>query len=109
MRSILVLITIVFVAALLCGAILLLATGKSFVYVPGMASARSMGRVVQWGAAAAGAGLVVAAAIQVAGRAYPKLYYALQLWRDLALGLALTGCLAVVGAYLARALVYGAF
>jgi hypothetical protein len=109
MRSLLLIITIAFSLVLLCAAILLLASGKAFVYAPGFASARSLGSVVRWGGAAIAAGLVAAALLEAVGRALPKAYYAFQRWRDAALVVAALGALAVVVGYLGRALVYGAF
>ena len=109
MRAILILITIAFVGVLLCTAVLLLASGRTFVYSPGMVTARSLGHAIQWGANVFGAGLVVGALLQVLAHAYPKFYYAIQWWRDIALGVALLAALVVAGGYLGRALIYGAF
>lgn len=109
MRALLILITIAFVGVLLCTAVLLLASGRTFVHTPGMVTVRSLGHVIQWGGNLFGAGLVVGALLQVLAYAYPKLYYAIQWWRDIALGVALLAALAVAGGFLGRALIYGAF
>ena len=108
MRALSIVLAIVLVAAVALGAVVLLATGKGFVYSPGIGSTRSMGKGLSWWAITALVGIGIAGVFHILARKLPKKYFQAIWWRDLALVISLFAATAVVLTEVARVLMYGA-
>jgi hypothetical protein len=95
---------IAFVACLGLAALLLVATGRSFVYSPGVGAKAHLGFFLPWTIVTFVAGAGVGALLHTAARTFPRKYYQLMWWRDVAwlVGLiaALASTLICVGALL---------
>jgi hypothetical protein len=109
MRALSTVLAIALVAAVVLAAVVLLATGKGFVYSPGVGSTRSIGKVLSWGAITSIVGMGLAAALHGIAHKFPKTYFQTTWWRDLALVVSLLAALAVVLAEMVGVLTYGAF
>lgn len=97
------LLTIVIVAGLGIGGVVLLATGKGFVYSPYLAHAR-LNSVLLWSVAIFGAGAGLGALLHTAARQFPRKYYQIMWWRDVAWLACLFALLSAAGVYIWRLL-----
>ena len=107
MRTAFTLILLALVACLSIAGLVLLSGGRTFVYAPAVGMTSRLGTWLpwSWGAMAVGAGAALLA--HAAARAFPRRYYQILWWRDLAMLACLLGTLATTVIYFARVLAYG--
>lgn len=108
MRGLMTAVAIALVACLGLAALLLIATGRTFVYSPGVGARMRVGFFLPWtiGTSIACAG--VSAVLHVAARTFPRKYYQLMWWRDAAWLVGLIAALAATLIYVGALLTYGA-
>ena len=109
MRALSTVLAIVLVATLGLAAVMLLVTGKGFIYSLGVGSTRSMGRVLYWCSVTFIAGIGIAAVLHGFVHTLPKMYFQTTWWRDLALVISFLAALGAVLTEMAGVLTYGAF
>ena len=108
MRALLHAAALLLCAELLCAGVLLVASGKGFVYAPELGGARAASGLLAWCIDAAGAGVVLAAGLHGGSYLFVRRYFQLQWWRDVALTAGLAAALVVGGLYIGRELTNGA-
>ena len=108
MRGLMTAVTIALIACLGLAALLLVATGRSLVYSPGVGAKLRLGFLLPWSIAASAAGAGVAAILHGAARAHPRKHYQLMHWRNVAWMVGLVAALATTLIYAGALLTYGA-
>lgn len=88
-------------------AILIVASGRTFVFALNVGSPREITSAVAYATAGIAIGAAAAVALHFAARAIPKKYYHLLWWRDLAILVAAACLLFVTASAVWRQLAYG--
>jgi hypothetical protein len=108
MRGLMTAVAIALIACLGLAALLLVASGRSFVYSPGVGSNVRLASFLPWSIAMLVAGAGAGVLLHAAARTFPRKYYQLMWWRDAAWLAGLIAALAATLIYVGALLTYGA-
>ena len=108
MRATLTFISVVFIAELFCAAMLLVVSGRGFVYSPGIGAFRGAGSLLQWNVVVSSVGIGLAAVFHRGASVFARHYFHLRWWRDLSLVVAIMAAIVAVAIYVGRVVTYGA-
>lgn len=107
MRALSIVCGVAFAAVLAFGAMLLLATGKTFVFAPGAGGSR-LGPWALWALVLCLLSLAAAAGAWVVARTLPRRYFQVMWWRDLGIVIAAVAGVVFAVALLWSQVAYGA-
>ena len=107
MRTAFTLVLLALVGCLSLAGLMLLSGGRTFVYAPGIGMSTRLASWLPYTWAAMAAGAALGVLIHAAARTFPRHYYQLLWWRDLAFLGGLLGTLATTAIYVVRVLAYG--
>lgn len=107
MRGLLLFVGIALAAALVVAAVLIVSTGKTYMFSFGAGHPNSVSRAAAYVFIALWVALALGVALHLLAHAYPKRYYPLLWWRDLAWLAAGGSLLFVVGVAIWRQIAYG--
>lgn len=101
-------VAIAFVACLGVAAVLLLVTGRSYVYAPGVGANMRLGFLLPWSVVIFGVGAGIGALLHWSAGAFPQRYYQFVWWRDAAWLVCLVAALGATLIYMGALVTYGA-